>query len=103
MDPMPELDHRTAGVQDPLRRPAPRHCKLTVTPSQQPDQPLLLTENPPTQKPGHPPSCARAIMGTLGLCPLELTRPVLLGRFARGGGHNPDARLPRVAGEWPSA
>jgi hypothetical protein len=37
-------------------------------------------------------------MGTLGLCSLELSRTVLLGRFARGGAHNRDARLPREAG-----
>jgi hypothetical protein len=43
-------------------------------------------------------SYAKAIMGTLGLCPLELSRTVLKGRFARGGAHNPDARLPRNAG-----
>jgi hypothetical protein len=36
-------------------------------------------------------------MGTLGLCPLMPSRTVLLGRFARGGAHNRDARLPRNA------
>jgi hypothetical protein len=38
-------------------------------------------------------------MGTLGLCPLELSRTVLLGRFARGGAHKRDARLPRKGGK----
>ena len=33
MDANPELDDGAARVQDPLRRPPPRHCKLTVTPS----------------------------------------------------------------------
>jgi len=31
MDENPQLDSRPARVQDPLRRPRPRHCKLTVT------------------------------------------------------------------------
>src|SRR4051812_27814560 len=31
MDPNPQLDDRAARVQDPLQRPHPRHCKLTVT------------------------------------------------------------------------
>jgi hypothetical protein len=36
-------------------------------------------------------------MGTVGLCPFELSRTALLGRFARGGAHNRDPRLPRKA------
>jgi hypothetical protein len=40
-------------------------------------------------------------MGTLGLCPLELSGTVLLGQSARGGPHNRDARLPRLAGQRP--
>ena len=31
MDPHPQLDSRAARVQDPLRRPRPRHRKLTIT------------------------------------------------------------------------
>jgi hypothetical protein len=37
MDPNPELDDRAARVQNPLRRPPARHCKLTITPSPRPE------------------------------------------------------------------
>jgi transposase-like protein len=37
MDTNPQLDSRAARVQDPFRRPRPRHCKLTVTHSLRPE------------------------------------------------------------------
>ena len=50
VDPNPELDGGAAGVQDPLRRPGPRHRKLTPT-TGQPSTPTLELRQaqPPTQ------------------------------------------------------
>ena len=50
VDPNAELDRGAARVQDPLRRPGPRHRKLTPTP-RQPSTPALdlRQAQPPTQ------------------------------------------------------
>jgi hypothetical protein len=54
MDQVPELGDRAAGVQNPLRRPAARHCKLTVTPSPQPESLLHLHHAAYTESWGRP-------------------------------------------------
>ena len=55
MDPHPSLDQGATRVQDPIRRPAPRHCNLTATRQPSAQGLELPTGQPPTHSPGHPP------------------------------------------------